>query len=410
MRSWRANAVLHPHAVIYPGCVIGNDFTAHSHVSVREYCRIGNRVTLHNGVVIGGDGFGFAKDNDGHQHKIVQSGITVLEDDVEVQTLTSIDRATLGETRVKRGAKIDSLCQIGHACVVGEDNIICGQTGLAGSTVLEENVIMAGQTGSSGHLTVHKNAIVWAQAGLDTMCRKARLSVARRPLIHAIGCVRPQPSPRLPGTAADVRALERRVAELEGKAPRNNSMHAYRGRDYRRFRRNLRHPRACRLCRRSAVETHLILSRWARTTIATETGYAIDRVEALASRVYHHDNQAAAMSSGSFKTDGMIIAPCSMKTLAAIRIGYADSLICRAADVILKERRKLVLLARESPFSEIHLENMLALTRMGAMIFSSVPAFYNHPETLDDAIRHIVGRLLDQFGLDAPKISRWEGF
>jgi len=92
----------------------------------------------------------------------VQSGITVLEDDVEIQTLTSVDRATIGETRVKRGAKIDSLCQIGHACVVGEDNIICGQTGLAGSTVLEENVIMAGQTGSSGHLTIHKNAIVWA--------------------------------------------------------------------------------------------------------------------------------------------------------------------------------------------------------------------------------------------------------
>ncbi len=161
-----ANAVLHPHAVIYEGCTIGDDFTAHSHVSVREYTRIGNRVTLHNGVVIGGDGFGFAKGNDGRQHKIVQSGITVIEDDVEIQTLTSVDRATLGETRVKRGAKIDSLCQIGHACVVGEDNIICGQTGLAGSTVLEENVIMAGQTGSSGHLTIHKNAIVWAQSGV----------------------------------------------------------------------------------------------------------------------------------------------------------------------------------------------------------------------------------------------------
>jgi UDP-3-O-[3-hydroxymyristoyl] glucosamine N-acyltransferase len=94
--------------------------------------------SLQNGVVIGGDGFGFAKGNDGRQHKIVQSGITVVEDDVEIQTLTSVDRATLGETRVKRGAKIDSLCQIGHACVVGEDNIICGQTGLTGSTVLEQ--------------------------------------------------------------------------------------------------------------------------------------------------------------------------------------------------------------------------------------------------------------------------------
>ncbi len=158
------------------------------------------------------------------------------------------------------------------------------------------------------------------------------------------------------------------------------------------------------------VETHLILSRWARTTIATETGYTIDSVEALASHVYHHDNQAAAVSSGSFRTDGMIIAPCSMKTLAAIRIGYADGLICRAADVVLKERRKLVLLARESPFSEIHLENMLSLTRMGAIIFPPVPAFYNNPKSLDDVIHHIVGRLLDQFGLETPDMSRWNGF
>ena len=159
-----------------------------------------------------------------------------------------------------------------------------------------------------------------------------------------------------------------------------------------------------------SVESHLILSRWARTTIATETGYSLEQVEALASTVYHHDNQAAAVSSGSFKTGGMIIAPCSMKTLAAIRIGYADSLISRAADVMLKERRKLVLLARESPLSEIHLENMLALTRMGAVIFPPVPAFYNQPKTLDDAIHHIVGRLLDQFGLDMPDMSRWQGF
>jgi 4-hydroxy-3-polyprenylbenzoate decarboxylase len=159
-----------------------------------------------------------------------------------------------------------------------------------------------------------------------------------------------------------------------------------------------------------SVETHLILSRWARTTIASETAYGIEKVESLASTVYHHDNQSAAISSGSFKTDGMIVAPCSMKTLAAIRIGYADSLICRAADVVLKERRKLVLLARESPFSEIHLENMLALTRMGAVIFPPVPAFYNQHKTLDDMVRHIVGRLLDQFGLDAPEISRWNGF
>ncbi len=142
------NAVLHPHVVIYEGAEIGDDFLAHSHAAVREFCRIGNRVILQNGVVVGGDGFGFAKRADGTHYKIVQSGVTVIEDDVEIQTLTSVDRATVGETRVKRGAKIDSLVQVGHACVVGEDNIICAQTGLAGSTVLERNVLLAGQVGS----------------------------------------------------------------------------------------------------------------------------------------------------------------------------------------------------------------------------------------------------------------------
>jgi UDP-3-O-[3-hydroxymyristoyl] glucosamine N-acyltransferase len=210
-----ANAVLHPHAVIYEGCTIGDDFTAHSHVSVREFCRIGDRVTLHNGVVIGGDGFGFAKASDGTQYKIVQSGITVIEDDVEIQTLTSVDRATMGETRVKRGAKIDSLCQIGHACVVGENNIICGQTGLAGSTVLEENVIMAGQTGSSGHLTIHKNAIVWAQSGVGHDVPEGAI-VSGSPAFDSREWLRASAAySRLPDILRTVRALERRVAELE---------------------------------------------------------------------------------------------------------------------------------------------------------------------------------------------------
>jgi len=160
------NAVLHPHVVIYEGAEIGDEFVAHSHAAVREFCRIGNRVILQNGVVVGGDGFGFAKRADNTHAKIVQSGITVIEDDVEVQTLTSVDRATIGETRVRRGAKIDSLVQIGHACVVGEDNIICAQSGLAGSTTLERNVLLAGQAGSAGHLTVHEGAIVYAQSGL----------------------------------------------------------------------------------------------------------------------------------------------------------------------------------------------------------------------------------------------------
>ncbi len=209
------NAVIHPHAVIYEGCTIGDDFTAHSHVSVREYTRIGDRVILHNGVVVGGDGFGFAKGPDDHHYKIVQSGVTVIENDVEIQTLTSIDRAALGETRVKRGAKIDSLCQIGHGCVIGEDNIICAQTGLAGSTILEENVVMAGQTGSAGHLTVHKNAIVWAQAGIGHDVPENGI-VSGSPAFDSRDWLRASATfSRLPQLLQTVRALERRVLELE---------------------------------------------------------------------------------------------------------------------------------------------------------------------------------------------------
>jgi UDP-3-O-[3-hydroxymyristoyl] glucosamine N-acyltransferase len=210
-----ANVTLHPHAVIYEGCEIGDDFIAHSHVSVREFCRIGHRVILQNGVAIGGDGFGFAKTAAGKQYKIPQSGITVIDDDVEIQTLASVDRATIGETRVKRGAKIDSLCQIGHACVVGEDNIICGQTGLAGSTVLEENVIMAGQTGSSGHITIHKNAIVWAQSGVGHDV-PAGAVVSGSPAFDSRVWLRASAGfSRLPEVLRTLRALERRVAQLE---------------------------------------------------------------------------------------------------------------------------------------------------------------------------------------------------
>jgi len=168
--------------------------------------------------------------------------------------------------------------------------------------------------------------------------------------------------------------------------------------------------RALEALRALSVETHLIVSRWARTTIAHETTYTLTQVEALASAVHHEENQAAPVSSGSFKTEGMLIAPCSMRTLAAIRAGVGETLICRAADVVLKERRKLVLLARESPLSEIHLENMLALSRMGAVILPPVPAFYNQPKSIDDIVSHITGRLLDQFGLEAPGMSRWDGF
>ncbi|WP_100448939.1 non-oxidative hydroxyarylic acid decarboxylases subunit B [Glycomyces xiaoerkulensis] len=157
------------------------------------------------------------------------------------------------------------------------------------------------------------------------------------------------------------------------------------------------------------VETHLVISKWARTTVKLETGCTVAEVAALADHSYGPTEQAAPISSGSFRTDGMVIAPCSMKTAAGIRTGYTEGLIGRAADVVLKERRKLVLVARESPLSEIHLENLLALSRMGAVVMPPVPAFYNHPETVDDLVDHVVVRVLDQFGLPSPKARRWSG-
>lgn len=210
------NAVLHPHVVIYEGAEIGDDFTAHSHAVVREFCKVGNRVVLQNGVVVGGDGFGFAKTKAGTHFKIVQSGITVIEDDVEIQTNTSIDRATMGETRVKRGAKIDSLVQVGHACVIGEDNIICSQVGLAGSSVLGKNVLLAGQAGISGHLTIHDNAVVYAQAGVGGDIAAGEV-VAGSPHFDAKTWRRAVAAfPKLPELVRAVRQLGKRLAVLEG--------------------------------------------------------------------------------------------------------------------------------------------------------------------------------------------------
>lgn len=159
-------AVLLAHSVIYRGVKIGNNFFAHSHAIVREFCRIGNNVVLQNGVVVGGDGFGFAKDNEGHWHKIVQSGPTVIDDDVEIQANSCIDRASVGETRIRRGAKIDNLVQVGHGSTVGQDTLLCAQVGLAGSTDVGNRVILAGQVGASGHCKIGDGAIAVAQAGI----------------------------------------------------------------------------------------------------------------------------------------------------------------------------------------------------------------------------------------------------
>jgi 4-hydroxy-3-polyprenylbenzoate decarboxylase len=157
------------------------------------------------------------------------------------------------------------------------------------------------------------------------------------------------------------------------------------------------------------VETHLVMSQWARATIEMETGWSGREVAELADVVHGPRDQAASISSGSFRTDGMVILPCSAKTLAAIRAGYGSDLVSRAADVVLKEQRRLVLGVRETPLSAIHLENMLAMARMGVTILPPMPAFYNKPETVDDIVDHLVARVMDQFGLDSGRTVRWDG-
>jgi 4-hydroxy-3-polyprenylbenzoate decarboxylase len=166
--------------------------------------------------------------------------------------------------------------------------------------------------------------------------------------------------------------------------------------------------RALELLRQSGIEAHLVMSKWGARTLLHETSYTVKDVQALAHTVYHASDEGAAISSGSFRTRGMLIAPCSARSLASIAHGLGDSLVHRAADVILKERRRLVLAVRETPLSEIHLENMLRLSRMGVVIAPPVPAFYARPTSLDDQVTYTVARLLDQFDIHVD-VPRWDG-
>jgi flavin prenyltransferase len=166
--------------------------------------------------------------------------------------------------------------------------------------------------------------------------------------------------------------------------------------------------RLLEVLRELEVETHLVLSDWARATIKLETDYSVAEVRALASHSYSARDLAAGISSGSFRTDGMVVCPCSMKTLSAIRIGFSDNLITRAADVTLKERRRLVLVAREAPLSEIHLENMHHLARMGAVIFPPTVSYYSRPTTVEEVTNSVVGRVLDQLDIEHSLIKRWK--
>jgi UDP-3-O-[3-hydroxymyristoyl] glucosamine N-acyltransferase len=166
------NAVLLAHVVIYRGVTIGDNLFAHAHAVVREFCQLGDNIVLQNGVVVGCDGFGFAKieDEDAADglrwHKIVQSGNVVIESDAELQANTCIDRASIGETRIGRGAKIDNLVHVGHSCTIGQDTLLCAQVGLAGTTDVGNNAILAGQVGVSGHVKIGDGAIAIAQSGI----------------------------------------------------------------------------------------------------------------------------------------------------------------------------------------------------------------------------------------------------
>jgi UDP-3-O-[3-hydroxymyristoyl] glucosamine N-acyltransferase len=200
------DAVLLSHVVIYRGVKIGNHFFAHAHATVRENCRIGNNVLLHNGVVIGSDGFGFARTSEGHWHKIPHPAAVILEDDVEVQANSCIDRASVGETRIKRGVKIDNLVQVGHGSTVGEDTLLCSQVGIAGSTEIGNRVILTGQVGVVGHVKIGDNAIVTPQSGVaNDIAAKALVSGA--PAVdHKLWLKYSAILPRLPEIVRAVRA------------------------------------------------------------------------------------------------------------------------------------------------------------------------------------------------------------
>jgi UDP-3-O-[3-hydroxymyristoyl] glucosamine N-acyltransferase len=213
------NAVLHSFVTIYRGVRIGDDFFAHAHACVRENCRLGHRVLLQNGVTVGSDGFGFARQADGRWHKMRQAGITVIEDDVEIQAHSVVDRATIGETRIGRGTKIDNLVQVGHACKIGEDTLLCGQVGLAGSTNVGSRCILAGQVGAAGHLTIGDGATISSQSGVPSDVPAGAVysgypamdNLAWRKSVAVFN--------RLPELQKELRELREEVARL-GSAPR----------------------------------------------------------------------------------------------------------------------------------------------------------------------------------------------
>ena len=211
------DAVLLPHAVLYNNVRVGDRFLAHAHAIVREGCQLGDDVVLQNGAIIGADGFGFAKNAGGRWTKIVQSGPTVLEDAVEVQANATVDRASVGETRVAKGAKIDNLVQVGHGSFVGENALLCSQTGLGGSTTVGKNVILAGQVGVAGHLTIGDGAVATAQTGIPSDVAAGAIvsgypATDNRTWLRTVAAVH-----RLPELLKRFSALEKRLALTDDK-------------------------------------------------------------------------------------------------------------------------------------------------------------------------------------------------
>jgi UDP-3-O-[3-hydroxymyristoyl] glucosamine N-acyltransferase len=209
-----ARATIHPHVVIYPGVKIGDDVVIHSGATVREYCEIGNGVTIQNGAIIGSDGFGFAPQEDGTYYTIPQSGTVIIEDDVDIGANTTVDRAAVGITRIRRGAKLDNMVQVGHGAQVGEDNVLAAQVGVAGSTHLGRNVQVGGQVGFAGHTEVGDGAIITAQSGTSHDIEAGKV-VSGSPAFdtatwrRAVAAFR-----KLPELLRQVRRLEKEIAEL----------------------------------------------------------------------------------------------------------------------------------------------------------------------------------------------------
>ena len=203
-------AVLLAHVVLYRGVKIGAHFFAHAHAVVRENCRLGDRVLLQNGVVIGGDGFGFAKTHEGRWHKIPQPAPVIIGDRVEVQSNACIDRASVGETRIGHGVKIDNLVQVGHGSTVGDDALLCSQVGLAGSTEIGARAILTGQVGVVGHCKVGDDAIVTPQSGVANDVAAGALVSGAPAVDHKLWLKYSAILPRLPEMA---RALRRKIRE-----------------------------------------------------------------------------------------------------------------------------------------------------------------------------------------------------